>query len=85
MVEKLCVLSKVSLQIEIVIKPKVLHKNIKPNIKYIFRSSIFGAITHSLIDIVIALLSIYLLFVDRFGRSLRICHLQFDKKAIYDG
>ncbi len=24
------------------------------------------------------------LFVDRFGRSLRFCHLEFDKEAIYD-
>ena len=25
------------------------------------------------------------LFVDRFGRYLRICHLDFDMTAIYDG
>ena len=28
---------------------------------------------------------IFPLFVDRFGRSLRFCHLEFDKEAITDG
>ena len=30
-------------------------------------------------------MTIYPLFVERFGRSLQFCHLEFDKKAIYDG
>ncbi len=30
-------------------------------------------------------MTIYPLFVDRFGRSLRVCHIEFDKEAISDG
>ena len=33
----------------------------------------------------LALSIISLLFVDRFGRSVRFCHLEFDKEDIYDG
>ena len=29
--------------------------------------------------------TIYPVFVDRFGRSLRFCHLEFDMEAISDG
>ena len=36
-------------------------------------------------NVTIALSAISLLLVDRFGRSLRFCHLDFDKDAIYDG
>ena len=32
----------------------------------------------------LAILAISFLFVDRFARSLRFKHLEFDKKAIYD-
>ena len=33
----------------------------------------------------LAISAISLLFVDRFGRSLRFCHLEFVKEEIYDG
>ncbi len=39
--------------------------------------------THSLTAL-FAVSAISLLFVDRFGRSFRLCHLEFDKIAMYD-
>ena len=33
----------------------------------------------------LAISTIYPLFVEQFGRSLWFCHLEYDKKAIYDG
>ena len=33
----------------------------------------------------LAFSSIYPLFVNRFGRSLRFCHMELDKEAISDG
>ena len=33
----------------------------------------------------LALSAISPVFVDRFGYSLRFCHLEFDDEAIYDG
>ncbi len=40
--------------------------------------------THSLASR-LALSTIYPLFVDRFGRSLRFLYIEFDKEAMYDG
>ena len=40
--------------------------------------------THSLTTPRLALSTIYLLFVDRLGRSLRFYHLEFEKESIYD-
>ena len=42
------------------------------------------SVTHSLTER-LALSAIYLLFVDRFRRSLLFCHLKFNKEAISDG
>ena len=39
--------------------------------------------THSLTGR-LAILAISPLFVDRFGRSLLFCHLEFDEEAMYD-
>ncbi len=42
------------------------------------------SVSHSL-TVSLAFSAISLLFVIRFGRSLRFCHLKFDKEAIYNG
>ena len=41
--------------------------------------------THSLTKSRLALLTISPLFVDGYERSLRFCHIEFDKEAISDG
>ena len=42
------------------------------------------SVPHSLTGC-LAILTISLLFVDRFGLTLRVCHLEFNWKAISDG
>ncbi len=53
------------------------------------KPNIFGSPAHSLTPSLthkrLAISSIYPLFVDRFGRSLRLYNLEFDKEAISDG
>ncbi len=56
---------------------------------YIFRSSASLIISQLYITPSLkgrsALSAIYQLFVDRFRRSLRVCHLEFDEEAISNG
>ncbi len=44
----------------------------------------FANHTHSLTNVMLDLSTLSPLFVDRIGRSLRFCYLEFDKEAIFD-
>ena len=52
---------------------------------FVFRSSVTDSLVPSLTHSHLAFSAKSSLFVVRFGRSLRFCHLGFDKEAISDG
>ena len=55
-----------------------------PQFPYLLYLPLYLDVTDSLTSR-LAISTISPLFVDRFGRSLRVFHLKFDREAIYDG